>query len=374
MTEDGFVPVNEPLLDGNEAKYLLESIRTGWISSEGPFVRQFEERFAQAVGREHAVAVCNGSMALDAAVVALGIGLGDEVIMPTFTIISCAGAIVRAGAVPVLVDSAADTWNMDVSAAEARITSRTKAIMIVHTYGLPVDMAPWLDLAYRHDLRIIEDAAEMHGQTYRDQPCGSFGNMSTFSFYPNKHVTTGEGGMIVTDDAALADRCRGLRNLCFKPGRRFVHDELGWNLRMTNLQAAVGLAQLERLEEFVLRKRRMGARYGELLAGTPGLRLPLAEADYARNIYWVYGVVLDDDVPFEAEEAMSRLAKLGIGTRPFFWPMHEQPVFRRMGLFENESYPTAERIARRGFYIPSGMALSDAQIERAAAALRGILQ
>lgn len=368
-----FIPVNEPLLDGNEEKYLIECIRTGWISSEGPYVKQFEEQFAARVGRKYGVAVANGSVALDAAVVALGLGPGDEVILPTFTIISCAAAIVRAGAVPVVVDCDPVTWNMDVEQVASRITPRTRAIMVVHIFGLPVDMEPLQALARKHDLKIIEDAAEMHGQKCHGNKCGSFGDISTFSFYPNKHVTTGEGGMIVTDDAALAEKCRSLRNLCFKPEQRFVHDELGWNFRMTNLQAALGVAQLERLDEFVAIKRRMGARYTELLAGTPGIQLPLAHTAYADNIYWVYGLVLDDTVAFDAKEAMARLGKLGIGTRPFFFPMHEQPVFRKMGLFAGESHPVAERIARRGFYIPSGMALTEEQLLQSAAAVKEIL-
>jgi perosamine synthetase len=374
MSQPAFIPVNEPLLNGNEEKYLVECIRTGWISSEGPFIKKFEEQFAARLGRKYGVAVSNGSVALDAAVVALGLGLGDEVIMPTFTIISCAAAIVRAGAVPVVVDCDPATWNMDVAQVEARITPRTKAIMVVHIFGLPMDMDPLLALARKHSLKVIEDAAEMHGQTYKSKPCGGFGDISTFSFYPNKHITTGEGGMIVTDDPALAERCRSLRNLCFKPEQRFVHDELGWNFRMTNLQAALGVAQLQRLDEFVQIKRRMGARYTNLLTGTPGIQLPLAHTAYADNIYWVYGMVLDDSVPFDAKEAMTRLGKLGIGTRPFFWPMHEQPVFKKMGLFAGESYPVAERIARRGFYIPSGMALTNEQLERSAAAVKEILQ
>ena len=374
MSPPAFIPVNEPLLNGNEEKYLVECIRTGWISSEGPFIKKFEEQFAARVGRKYGVAVSNGSVALDAAVVAMGIEAGDEVILPTFTIISCAAAIVRAGAIPVVVDCDPVTWNMDVALVEARITPRTKAIMVVHIFGLPTDMNPLLALANKHGLKVIEDAAEMHGQTYRGKPCGSFGDISTFSFYPNKHITTGEGGMIVTDDAALAEKCRSLRNLCFKPEQRFVHDELGWNLRMTNLQAALGVAQLERLDEFVGIKRHMGARYTELLTGTRGIQLPLAHTDYADNIYWVYAMVLDDDVPFDAKEAMARLNKLGIGTRPFFWPMHEQPVFKKIGLFAGESHPVAERIARRGFYIPSGMALTDEQMEQSATAVKEILQ
>jgi perosamine synthetase len=367
------IPVNEPLLNGNEKKYLMECIDTGWISSEGPFVRKFEEQFAARVDRGYGIAVSNGSVALDAAVVALGLGEGDEVIMPTFTIISCAAAVVRAGAVPVLVDSDPITWNMDIGQIEAKITPRTKAIMVVHIYGLPVDMDPILALADKYDLKIIEDAAEMHGQTYRGRPCGSFGDISTFSFYPNKHITTGEGGMIVTDDEGLAEKCRSLRNLCFQPGKRFVHEELGFNFRMTNLQAALGLAQLERLDEHIDRKRSMGRRYNALLAGLDWAELPLPVTDYAENIYWVYGLVLRDDVPFDAEEAMRRLAVNKIGARPFFWCMHEQPVFRKMGLFEGERYPVAERIARRGFYVPSGLALTDEQIEQVVSHLKGIV-
>lgn len=369
----GPIPVNEPVLDGNEKKYLAQCIDSGWISSEGPFVREFESRFAARVGRKHGVAVCNGSAALDVAAAALRLGPGDEVIMPTFTIISCASAVTRLGATPVLVDCEPSTWNMDVSAIEACVTERTKAIMVVHLYGLPVDMDPLMEIAKRHGLQMIEDAAEMIGQTYRGKPCGSFGEISTFSFYPNKHVTTGEGGMVVTDDDALAERSRSLRNLCFVPPRRFVHEELGWNFRMTNLQAAVGLAQLERLDEFVARKRHSFARYTELLGDVSGIQLPVASTEFARNINWVYGVVLDDDIPFDADGAMERLAKEGIGTRPFFWPIHEQPVYQRMGLFAGERHPHAERIARRGFYLPSGLALTEEQQTRVAASVRRVL-
>ncbi len=367
------IPVNEPLLDGNEKKYLAECIDSGWISSEGPFVTRFENEFAAAAGRRFGVAVCNGTAAIDAAVEALGIGPGDEVIMPAFTIVSCIAQIVRCGAQAVLVDSDPLTWNMDVAQIEARITPRTRAIMIVHLYGLPVDVDPILDIAHRHGLKVIEDAAEMHGQTYRGRACGSFGDISTFSFYPNKHVTTGEGGMIVTDDDSLATTCRSLRNLCFEPQRRFVHERLGWNLRITNLQAAVGVAQLERLAEFVARKRRMGALYRELLDDLPGVQLPLARTDYAENIYWVFGLVLDDGHPLDAPSAMRHLTAEGIGCRPFFCPMHEQPFLKGSGWFDGERYPVAERLYRRGFYIPSGMALTEEQIATVATVVRKVL-
>jgi perosamine synthetase len=368
-----FIPVNEPVLNGNEKRYLIECIDTGWISSEGPFVERFEREFAARVDRKHGVAVTNGTAAIDSAVEVLGFAPGDEIILPTFAIISCINQIIRARIVPVLVDSDPQTWNMDISQVEAKITSRTRAIMVVHIYGLPVDLDPVLDIARRHGLRIIEDAAEMHGQTYKGHPCGSFGDISVFSFYPNKHITTGEGGMIVTNDDHLAAECRSLRNLCFQPQKRFRHDRLGWNFRMTNLQAAVGIAQLERLSEFVQRKRAMGAAYQSGLAYIPGLQLPLPQTDYGQNIYWVFGLLLDIEVSFDAEEAMARLAKMGVGTRPFFWPMHEQPVFQSIGLFDGEHYPVAENMARRGFYIPSGLGLTADQQETVIACVHKLM-
>lgn len=370
---DNLIPVNEPLLNGNEKKYLNECIDSGWISSEGPFIKQFEDKLADYVGRKHAIAVSNGTVALEAAVAALELAPGNEVIMPTFTIISCAAAILRRGCIPVLIDCDPVTWNMNVNQIEDKITSRTKAIMVVHIYGLPVDMAPLEELARKHGLKIIEDAAEMHGQTYAGKQCGSFGDISIFSFYPNKHITTGEGGMIFTDSDSLAERCRSLRNLCFKPEKRFLHDELGYNFRMTNLQAAVGLAQCERLAEFVDRKRIMGRKYTELLSGVPGIQLPLPRTEYAENIYWVYGIVLKDEFPFDAAEVMKKMAKFGVGTRPFFWCMHEQPVLQKMGLFRGESYPVSERIARRGFYVPSGLALTEVQILKVAEKLKKVI-
>jgi perosamine synthetase len=372
--ESTFVPVNEPLLCGNEKKYLLECIESGWISSEGPFVKRFEREFAARVGRRFGVAVSSGTAALQVAVSALGIGPGDEVIMPTFTIISCAAAIVRTCASPVLIDSDPVTWNMDVSQIEDKITPKTKAIMVVHIYGLPVDMGPVLKLAQKYNLKIIEDAAEAHGLTYRGKFCGSFGDVSIFSFYPNKLVTTGEGGMIVTDDEEIANRCRSLRNLCFQQDRRFVHRQLGWNFRMTNLQAALGVAQLEKLQEFVAIKRQMGKKYTQLLADVNCIQLPAERTEYAENIYWVYGVVLTKEVDFDAKEAMKRLAERKVGTRPFFWPIHEQPVFKKTGMFERENYPVAEKLARRGFYVPSGLALTELQIEYVVECLKEILK
>lgn len=359
-----FIPVNEPDLSGNEKKYLCECIDTGWISSEGPFVRKFEEEFSKTVGRKYGITVTNGTAALEIAVRAMGISEGDEVIMPTFTIISCAEAVTRVGGIPVLVDSDPDTWNMCVDQIEGKITPKTKAIMVVHIYGLPVDMDPVLDIAKQYNLKLIEDAAEMHGQTYNGKPCGSFGNISIFSFYPNKHITTGEGGMIVTDDEELAEKCRSLRNLCFQREVRYVHEELSGNYRFTNLQAAVGLAQLERLGEFVEKKRNMGRKYTELLKDVKGIKLPREYEGDNQNIYWVYGIVLGDEIKCDNREFVKKLGEKGIGSRTFFWCMHEQPVYVNRGLFIDEKYPVAERLARRGLYIPSGLALTDEQINR----------
>lgn len=368
-----FIPVNEPLLTGNEKKYLCECIDTGWISSEGPFVKEFEQKMSASVGRKYGIAVSNGTAALEVAAQALGIREGDEVIMPTFTIISCAMAVTKLGAVPVLVDSDLHTWNMSVEEIEAKITPKTKAIMMIHLYGLPVEVDKVLALAKKYDLKVIEDAAEMHGQTYKRKPCGSFGDISTFSFYPNKHVTTGEGGMVVTDDEELAERCRMLRNLCFRKDVRYVHDEISDNYRFTNLQAAVGLAQLERLDEFVARKRAMGKYYTEKLKDIEGLILPIEKTDYADNIYWVYGILLDEGIKVDNKMIQKLLREEGIGTRTFFWCMHEQPVYREQGLFKEETYSNAEYLARKGFYIPSGLALTEEQMERVATGVRKIL-
>jgi perosamine synthetase len=368
-----FIPVNQPVLGGKEKEYLARCIDTGWISSEGPAVQEFEEKLAERVGRRYGIAVSNGSTALDLAVRALKLPEGSEVIMPSFTIISCAAAIVRAGLKPVLVDAEPRTWNMDVRQLESKLTARTRAIMVVHIYGMPTDMDPVMAFANAHDLRIIEDAAEMHGQTYRGRACGSFGKVSAFSFYPNKHITTGEGGMVVTDEGEVAETCRSLRNLAHSPQRRFVHEELGFNYRLTNLQAALGLAQLERLDETVAKKREMGRLYNTHFQAMKELQIAPERLDYADNIYWVYGMVLEATVPMDAEHMMKRLAELNVGTRPFFWGMHEQPVFRKMGWYGNERLPVTERIARRGFYVPSGLGITEEQQLRVVEAVKHAL-
>lgn len=358
-----FIPVNEPLLNGNEKKYLCECIDTGWISSEGPFVKEFEQKMSLTVDRKYGIAVANGTAALEIATRAVGVGEGDEVIMPTFTIISCAMAVTKLGAIPVFVDSDPFTWNMNADEIESKITSKTKAIMMVHLYGLPVNVDRILEIAKKHDLKVIEDAAEMHGQTYKGKPCGSFGDVSIFSFYPNKHVTTGEGGMVVTNDKEIAERCRSYRNLCFRKDIRYVHNEISDNYRFTNLQAAVGLAQLERLNEFVEKKRWIGKYYTEHLKDVKGIILPRENDENAENIYWVYGIVLNESIAISNRDICKILGEKGIGTRTFFWCMHEQPVYKEMGLFKGETYPNAEYLARKGFYIPSGLALDEEQMD-----------
>ncbi|XPV76141.1 MAG: DegT/DnrJ/EryC1/StrS family aminotransferase [Desulfovibrio sp.] len=366
------IPVNIPDVSGNEAAYLKECIDTSWISSEGPFVRQLEEGVAAKVQRSAGIAVANGSAALDIAVAALGLGKGDEVILPSHTIISCAAAIVRQGAVPVPVDCDPHSWNMDLNKVEEAITERTRAVMAVHIFGLPVDMIRLEKMARKHDFFIIEDAAQAHGMFIDSRPCGSFGDISTFSFYPNKLITTGEGGMIVTDNDKLAERCRSLRNLCFQQ-KRFVHEELGWNYRMSNLQAAVGVAQLERWDGLAVRRRQVGALYQQEFEGVKNIQLPEKNLPYAENAYWVFGVVLDEDFPVDAESVMKKMGEHKIGTRPFFWPMHEQPVLLNMGLCKDISCPEASRIARRGLYLPGGAGITDDQIMEAAATFRQVL-
>ncbi len=375
------IPVNEPLLNEQDLAYVAECVRTGWVSSAGRFIDEFEQRWAAYCGRRFGVTVSNGTAALQLAIACLGLRPGDEVIIPTFTIISCALAVIYNDGVPVLVDSEPRTWCMDVSQIEKKLTPRTRAIMPVHIYGHPVDMDPILDLADRHGLAVIEDAAEVHGAEYlsrRDtshptwRRCGSFGTLSCFSFYANKLVTTGEGGMVLTDDPELAEKARSLRNLCFKAERRFYHESLGFNFRLTNLQAALGLAQLERIDEIVARKRWMGQEYTRRLKGIKGLQLP-AEESWARSVFWMYGVVLSKEIPMDAREFAQKLREHGVDTRPFFLGMHEQPVFHQRGLFVGNEYPVANWLADRGLYLPSGLALTENQVEEVCNAVHEVL-
>lgn len=378
MTGDGpveppFIPVCEPVIDESDIAAVVAVMREGFVSGDGPAVARFEETCADRFGRRYAIAVTNGSVALDLAVAALNLGPGDEVILPAFTIISVAAAVVRSGATPVLVDSQPDTWTMDPAHVAARITPRTRAIIAVHTYGLPVDMAPILSLADKHGLAVIEDAAEAHGLTYKGQPCGGFGDLSTLSFYANKMMTTGEGGMILTDSPALAETARSARNLCFQRERRFVHEQLGTNARLSSLQAALGTSQLRRLDTQVAARRRVAAVYDQAFADLSEVRRPIPETPDARNSYWVYGLLPDPAHHRDGAAHLDALTAARIGARPFFWPMHRQPVFNRMGLFRHESLPVSEMLGAQGFYIPCGGALTDNSLQRVIAAVRDLL-
>ncbi len=376
------IPVNEPRLDGRELEYVSECLNSGWISSAGEFIERFEQEWAAYCDRRHGVAVANGTVGLQLALACLELEPGDEVILPSFTIISCAQAVLYNGGIPVLVDSDPATWCLDVEQLAQRVTPRTRAVMPVHIYGHPVDMDPVFELAESHGLAVIEDAAEAHGAEYLSgrasgggqwRRCGGLGDLSVFSFYANKPITTGEGGMLLTNDDRLAAKARSLRNLCFEPQRRFYHRQLGFNFRLTNLQAAIGLAQIERIEAIIERKRAIGQSYNRRLEGIAGLQLPM-ERPWARSVYWMYGVVLEEAVGFDAVEFAGRLERAGVQTRPFFLGMHEQPALLERGLFAGESYPVAERLARRGLYLPSGLTLTEAQIEQVCRAVEDCLR
>ncbi len=354
------IPVSDPKLDGNELRYLTQCIQSNWISSAGRFVREFEEAFATAMGCRYGVACSNGTTSLHLALAALGLGPGDEVIIPTFTMIATANAVRYTGAAPVLVDAEPGTWNLDASRLAAKITPRTRGILLIHTYGHPADMDPILALAERRGVWVVEDAAEAHGARYRDRPVGSLGRAASFSFYANKIITTGEGGMVTTNDAELARLARRLKDHAFSDERHFWHKYIGFNYRMTNMQAAVGLAQTERLEEFVEIRRVNAAQYTRRLSRLPGLTLPV-ERPWARNVYWMYGVVVADEFGISRDELRRRLARRGVETRTFFIPVHLQPIY--YDDYKGERYPVAEELCRRGLYLPSGATLTTAEID-----------
>jgi len=390
------IPVNEPLFPGNELEYIQDCINTGWISSAGKYIDCFESEWTSYCGR-NGVAVANGTVALELAVSVLNLPVGGEMILPSFTIVSCLEAVLRNRLVPVLVDCDHRTYCMNVEEVQRKINKNTVAIMPVHIYGHPVNMEVVSKLANEHELRVVEDAAEAHGaecyirqmsedrcqRTDRNENqktndfkgewkrCGSFGDISAFSFYANKNITCGEGGMVLTDDDDLAELLRNRRNLCFGHTVRFLHEDRGWNFRMTNMQAAIGCAQLERIDDFIKRKREMALKYNEGLKDLP-LQIPHVE-DWAKTSVWMYGIVLNDSVGFDAVEFARRLMDYGVQTRPFFLGMHEQPVYRKMGLFRGEAYPVTELIARRGLYLPSGQAITDDQVEKVINAVRNTL-
>lgn len=369
------IPVNEPCISKKELEYVTEAIKTGWISSEGKFIKKFEDRFASYVQRKHGIAVNSGTNALILALRALSLPKGSEVILPSFTIISCALACIYNNLIPVFVDSEEDTWNMDVSKIEEKITEKTKAIMPVHIYGHPVDMDGVLRIVEKYNLYVIEDFAEAIGSEYKGKKCGGFGDISCVSFYANKVITTGEGGMCLTDNKDLAENLRQLKNLAFVPDKRFIHYELGFNFRLTNVQAAIGLAQLERIEEHVKKKIWIGRTYNELLKPLQekGVAQLPAEKEWAKNTYWMYGVVLNQKVSLDAKTVMNRLAENGIQTRPFFYPLHKQPAFEKFDWYKKETLPVSENLYKYGFYLPTGLTLNQESIENVVKSLMKVL-
>jgi perosamine synthetase len=365
------IPVCEPYLWQNEKKYVMDALESGWISSAGKYLTDFEAQFARYCGVEHGIAVANGTVALHLAVLAAGIKPGDEVIISDFTMIAPVLALMYVGARPVFVDADPETWNMRTDQIEARITSRTKAILAVHIYGHPCDMDEINAIAKRHGIKVIEDAAEVHGATVRGRRCGSLSDIATFSFYANKIVMTGEGGMVLTSNAALAEHVRQHRNLCFGAGlQRYLHPDIGFNYRLTNLQAAIGLGQLEHVDEAVERKRRIAHDYNRMLADVDGLTLPV-ERDWAKNVYWVYGIVVQPSFGITRDALALRLKERGIETRLFFAGMHEQPFLKQFVL-PGQTFPATDVLAKGGLYLPSFMHITDEQMTRVVDAIRSI--
>jgi len=369
-TTEQFVPVCEPVLDGREREYVLDCLEGNWISSLGKYIPLFEERFAAYCGASHGVACSSGTAALHLALESLNIGPGDEVIIPAFTLIVSANSVLMTGATPVLVDVTPDTWCVDPELIEAKITPRTKAIVAVHMYGHPAAMEAIMSLAARHALRVVEDCAQAHGARVGSKRVGSIGDVAAFSFYGNKMITTGEGGMLVTNDASLARRAALLRDQAFER-QRFVHRYVGFNYRMTNIQAAIGVAQCEKLDEKVERKIEIAGTYHELLGSCPDLQLPISRP-WAKNVYWMYGVLIEPSFGLSSASVREQLAERGVETRPFFVPIHRQPVFQgdhaRWPDLRGE-YPVSDRLGNTGLYLPSGLSLSRDTQEYVAARL-----
>jgi perosamine synthetase len=365
------IPIAEPSFGDEELTNVSEAVKSGWISSRGRFIPQFEETFSAWNGVKYGVATSNGTTALHMALVALGIGPGDEVIVPTLTFAATANVVLYTGARPVLVDSHPDYWCMDPSAVEAAVTPRTKAIIPVHLYGHPCDMDAISNIAKAHNLYIVEDAAESHGAEYKGRKTGSFGIISCFSFYGNKIITTGEGGMCLTDDNLLAEKMRVLRDHGMNPGRKYWHDSVGFNYRMTNMQAAVGVAQMAKIDRFIARKIQIAGWYREDLADLAEDEIILCHpcAEWAKCVYWMFSILVEQKAEVARDELIGRLASRGIESRPMFFCLHQMPPYSSNGVF-----PVAERLSRTGINLPSGVKLTRKEVGLVAKTVREILQ
>lgn len=350
-----FIPVASPALVGKEKEYVLDCLESTWISSNGKYIDMFERKFAEFCKAKYGVSCCNGTLALHLALLAFNVGPGDEVIVPTLTFVATANAVTYCGAKPIFVDSEPETWNIDVSKIEDKITKRTKGIIVVHLYGHPVDMDPVLDIAHRHGLFVIEDAAEAHGAEYKRQRVGSIADIGTFSFYGNKIITTGEGGMIVTNNEKVANKIRLLRGQGMDPNKRYWFPILGFNYRMTNIAAAIGLAQLENIDWHLERRQENTKLYKELLKNNLNVTVQ-PEKEWAKNVYWMTSILLSDNCPLKRDEMLEKLYHAGIETRPVFYPMHTLPMYCDSNK-ENE-FVISERLSKNGLNLPSSSTLT----------------
>jgi perosamine synthetase len=366
MTRE-FLPVYRPDVSGRELEYVQRCIETGWVSSLGEFVDRFEAEFAEYCGADHAVAVTNGTIALQLAVLVLGLEAGDEVIIPSLTFVATANAVVHAGGVPIIVDVTPDTWTIDPDAIEAAITPRTRGIIPVHLYGHPADMDRIEAIAERHGLWVVEDAAEAHGATYRGRRTGSLAGTGVFSFYGNKTITTGEGGMLTFSDEVMAARARFLKDHAMAPDRRYYHPEVGYNFRMTNLQAALGVAQLERIDDILAQKRRIASLYSAGLADLPGIGTN-PEAEWAESSFWMCSILVDSGPGRDRDSLSKGLLERGVDSRPFFVPMNELPMYSQA-----PPTPVSQNLAARGLNLPSYPGLSDDQVERVCEEVRSLI-
>ena len=360
-----FIPVNVPKIYKQEKLNVKNCLETSWISSEGKFVKEFEKSFSKYNSRKYGVAVSSGTAALEIAVKSLNLKKGDEVLIPCFSIISTALCVVKLGLKPILIDADIKTWNMNPDDVLKKISVKTKAIIITHIYGFPVDMKKIIKVSKLKKIRIIEDAAEMIGQKYYKKKCGSFGDVSTFSFYANKHITTGEGGMILTNDRSIYLKSKSLRNLCFGSGiNRFQHDDIGWNYRMTNLQAAIGCGQLKNISKIIKRKREIGKRYLKNLKNCKSIYIQPNKLNYAHNIFWVFGILLKKSLNVSRDTVVNKLLKKNVQTRNFFYPMNKQKIFIKMKIFNKKSnFPISNTLSKNGFYLPSGLGITNKEID-----------